>query len=76
MKIVQADIEDQICIHVDGTTITVYASDVVHAIRDFHEQQEAARKEAGLPLAGTVMPDGTVLFGPYPVDTESDDPLL
>ena len=63
---VDADINDRIRIHADGMVLIVHASDVVESVREFsYLRSEVDRLRAlhsSIPLAGTVLPDGSVKF--------------
>lgn len=52
---IQADIEDRIEIDAGGQKVTVFACDVVEHIRN-------ENSDRSMPLAGKVLPDGTVFL--------------
>ena len=77
-SVIDVEIDDKIRIHADGMVLIVHASDVVESVREFnflHSELERLRSLGSMPLAGTVLPDGSVQFrGDQDVASKCDMP--
>ena len=62
--LIDVDVDDQIRIHVAGMLVTVAASDVVDSVREFNDMRNEIKrlKELSVPVAGAVLPNGSVEF--------------